>query len=463
MSRYGLVVEKHALYKVIMMNVLTKQQRIARIAKRTQRRQEPLTLLHHYLDADWLRAAFKKLRKKKATGIDKQTVEEYGLNLEANNETLLEEAKSGKYVAPAVRGVDVPKPGSREKRGLGIPTTRDKVLQKGVQMLLEPIYETEFCNFSYGFRPKRSQHQALDHLWNGIMSNGVGWIVDMDIRKFFDTVKHDKLRELLRQRVKDGVITRLIGKWLKAGILKDGGIIYSDEGTPQGGIISPLLSNVYLHEVLDKWFTEKIWPQLMGRSTIVRYADDAVLGFEYKEDAEYVLKELHKRFEQYGLKLHPEKTRLINFEKPSRWKTKPPDKGKRNKPGTFTFLGFTHYWGRSRQGNWVIKRKTSKKKLTQKLKELNEWCRKQRHHPIREQHKHLSQKVLGHYQYYGVTGNARSLQQYLHQVIKIWKKWLSRRSWGNRNLNWERFSQKIKQRFPLPPIRIPHSVFSVNP
>jgi group II intron reverse transcriptase/maturase len=424
-------------------------------------RQQPLTLLHHYIDEELLNEAFKKLKKKKAPGIDRETVEDYGMNLEENNQMLLEQAKSGRYIAPPVRGVDIPKPGSTEKRGLGIPTTRDKVLQKGVQMILEPIYEVEFYNFSYGFRPKRSQHDALQRLWNGIMNNGIGWIIDLDIRKFFDTVRHDKLRELLRQRVRDGVITRLIGKWLKAGIMKDGGTTYSDEGTPQGGIISPLLSNIYLHEVLDKWFVEVIWPQLMGRSTVVRFADDAILGFEFREDAEYVLKELHKRFNQFGLKLHPEKTRLVNFEKPGGRKEKSPSK--RNKPGTFTFLGFTHYWGKSRRGNWVIKRKTSKKKLAEKLRTMNIWCRKNRHLPLMEQHKKMKQKILGHYQYYGITGNARSLQNYLYQVTRIWKKWLCRRSWGNRKMNWERFAQMLKDKIPLPPIKIPHSVFSANP
>jgi group II intron reverse transcriptase/maturase len=442
-------------------NVYTKQQRIAEIAKRTQKCRKPLTLLHHYIDEEWLNAAYKKLRKKKAPGIDHETVEEYGLNLKSNNRTLLEQAKSGRYIAPPVRGVDIPKPGSKEKRGLGIPTTRDKVLQKGVQMLLEPIYEEEFYNFSHAFRPKRNQHDALQHLWNGIMGNGIGWIIDLDIRKFFDTVRHDKLREMLRQRVTDGVITRLIGKWLKAGIMKDGGTTYSDEGTPQGGVISPLLSNIYLHEVLDKWFVEMIWPRLMGRSTVIRYADDAVLGFEYREDAEYVLKELHKRFNQYGLTLHPEKTRLVNFEKPSGRKERTPTK--RNKPGTFTFLGFTHYWGKSQRGNWVIKRKTSKKKLTEKLSKMNIWCRKNRHLPLMEQHKKLKQKILGHYQYYGITGNARSLQNYLNQVTRIWKKWLCRRSWGNKKMNWERFAQMLRDKIPLPPIKIPHSVFSVKP
>lgn len=364
------------------MNVYTKQQRIAEIAKRTQLSQKPLTLLHHYIDEELLLEAYKKLKKQKAPGVDRETVEEYGLKLRVNNKTLLEEAKSGSYKAPPVRGVDIPKPGSAEKRGLGIPTTRDKVLQKAVQMILEPIYEVEFYNFSYGFRPKRSPHDALEHLWNGIMNNGICWIIDLDIRKFFDTVKHDKLRELLRQRVTDGVISRLICKWLKAGIMKDGGTRYSDEGTPQGGIVSPLLSNIYLHEVLDKWFVQAIWPQLMGRSTVVRFADDAVLGFEYKEDAEYVLNELHKRFSQFGLTLHEEKTRLVNIAKPGRSKENCPNK--RDKPGTFTFLGFTHYWGQSRRGNWVIKRKTSKKKLAEKLRKMNIWCRKNRHLPLME-------------------------------------------------------------------------------
>jgi len=348
------------------MNVYTKRQRIAKIAK--QHIGEPLTLLHHYIDEGWLTAAFYFLRKGSAPGIDQQRWHEYEKNPDENVKSLLERAKSGRYQAPPVRRVEIPKPGSKEKRKLGIPTIEDKLLQKAVVMVLEPIYELEFHNVSFGFRRGKSPHDALEYLWQGIMGNNIQWIIDLDIRKFFDTVKHEILRKLFRIRVRDGVITRLVGKWLKAGVLEEGSISYSDEGTPQGGIISPLLSNIYLHEALDKWYVNVVRPRIKGRSLMVRYADDAILGFEKKEEAMKVLVALEKRFSKYGLKLHPQKTRIVYFVKP-----KDNEKGVRNgsHPGSFDFLGFTHFWGKSHKGNWAVKRKTSGKKLREKLKRMD--------------------------------------------------------------------------------------------
>jgi group II intron reverse transcriptase/maturase len=439
------------------MSVYTKRQRIAKIAK--QHPDEPITLLHHYIDEEWLTASFYFLPKDKAPGIDQQTWYQYEENLEENIKSLLNRAKSGNYKAPAVRRTKIPKPGSKEKRKLGIPTTEDKVLQKAVLMLLEPIYELEFLNFSFGFRRGKSQHQALEYLWKGIMDNNIQWIIDLDIRSFFDTVKHEILRQLLRIRVRDGVITRLIGKWLKAGVLEDGSIHYNDEGTPQGGIVSPMLSNIYLHEALDKWYAEEIRPSLKGRSIIVRFADDAVIGFESKEEAEKVLEALTRRFEEYGLALHPDKTRLVYFGKPKG------DARRRdgNRPGTFDFLGFTHYWGKSYKGNWVVRRKTSGKKFKEKLKKMSEWCRENRHSPIRWQHQKLCQKLKGHYAYYGITGNIDSLQMYLHEVTRIWKKWLNRRSWRGHKLTWDRFNDMLKEHIPLPPAKIVHSIYAAKP
>lgn len=298
------------------MNVLTKQHRIAETAKRWPN--EPLTSLNHYLDMDWLREACRRVRKDSAPGHDGQTVEEYGERLDENLADLLERAKSGRYVAPPVRRVHIPKGTGKETRPIGIPTTEDKVLQRAVTMLIEPIYEAEFHDFSFGFRPGRSAHQALDYLWHQTMSQGTKWIIDLDIRKCFDTLSHGVLRQLLQQRVRDGVINRLVGKWLKAGVLEAGRLQYPEHGTPQGGVISPLLSNIYLHEVLDKWFVGDVLPRLDGRAFMVRYADDAVLGFESKADAERVLRVLPKRFEKYGLQLHPEKTRLLPFGRPPR-------------------------------------------------------------------------------------------------------------------------------------------------
>jgi RNA-directed DNA polymerase len=458
--------EKEELLKL---PVSTRQQRIAEIAQR--KRGEPLTLLHHYIDEDWLRAAYFRLRKESAPGVDGQTVLEYGKNLDGNVKSLLKRAKTGTYKAPAVRGTRIPKPGKKKEfRPLGIPTTEDKVLQKAVLMILEPIYELEFYGFSYGFRKGKSQHQALDYLWHEIMYKKVQWIIDLDIRKFFDTVKHVILRQLLHKRVRDGVIIRLIGKWLKAGVLEDGSIRYNDEGTPQGGIISPMLSNIYLHEALDKWFAAVAQPRLRGRSLIVRFADDVILGFENRIEAEKVLLALNRRFERYGLELHPEKTRLLYFGKPGKSNDSSSDSGNdkdsdkdgnTKEPGqrSFDFLGFTHYWGKSLKGKWVVKRKTASKKLREKLKKMNEWCKKYRHYPVEYQYERLCQKLKGHYAYYGITGNMRGMQQYLDRVKRIWKKWLCRRSWKNK-LNWDEFNIFLKQQCPLPPAKVVHSIYA---
>ncbi len=444
------------------MDVYTKRQRIAKIAK--QKRAEPLTLLHHYIDEAWLRVAFHELHKESAPGVDAQTVREYEPDLENKLKSLLDRAKSGTYKAPPVRRVEIPKPGSKETRPIGIPTTEDKILQKAVQMVLEPVYEQEFYEFSFGFRTGKSQHQGLEYLWKKIMDNNIQWVIDLDIRKFFDTVKHEVLRQLLSIRVRDGVITRLIGKWLRAGVLKDGSIEYLDEGTPQGGVISPLLSNIYLHEAIDKWYAEQVRIELKGRSFMIRYADDAILGFENKEEAEKVLMALKKRLEEYGLTLHPEKTRLLYFGKPkngdlNRNKKEDEDE-ERLKPGSFDFLGFTHYWGKSFKGNWVVKRKTAGKKFREKLLKMNEWCRANRHLSMKVQYESLCRKLKGHYAYYGITGNIMSLQRYHREVTLIWRKWLRRRSWKGANLNWDRFGELIEKHYPLSPVKVVQSVYA---
>ena len=347
----------------------------------------------------------------------------------------------------------------------------------GLSQLITRKLGLEFYDFSYGFRPGKSTHQALEYLWQGIMGNNIHWIIDLDIRRFFDTMKHETLRDLLRLRVRDGVITRLIGKWLKAGVLKDGSINYRDEGSPQGGTISPLLSNIYLHEVLDKWYTEEVRPRLRGRTVIIRYADDVVMGFEYHGEAEKVLEQLTGRFRSYGLELHPDKTRLIYYGKPrarardagesiskgDRGKPgKPSKSSKPSKPGTFDFLGFTHYWAKSHKGNWVVRRKTSKKKFRVKLRKMYEWCRENRHEPVSKQHEKLCQKLKGHYAYYGITGNRRSLEKFLYQIKRAWKKWLCRRSWKGDRLNWDRYV-KLLERYPMPSPKIVHSIYAAKP
>lgn len=433
--------------------VSTRQQRIAELAK--QAPQLGFTSLNHHIDLRWLYEAYLGTRSDGAPGVDGQTAAGYGTQLRDNLQSLLDRAKAGTYWAPPVRRVQIPKgPGTTETRPLGIPTFEDKVLQRAVVMALEPIYEQDFRDCSYGFRPGRSAHQALEALWQHTMRMGGGWILEVDIRKFFDTLDHAQLRSLLAKRVRDGVLLRLIGKWLNAGVLEGGAVSYPDQGTPQGGVISPLLANVYLHYVLDEWFEQEVKPCLRGRAFLIRYADDFVIGFACEEDARRVLEVLPKRFGKYGLTIHPDKTRLVPFRAPPRGGRGA--SGPESRPGTFDFLGFTHYWGRSRKGNAVVVRKTSASRFNRAVKKIAEWCRRNRHHPIPEQHATLSQKLRGHYGYYGITGNSRALATLRYVVTAVWRKWLSRRSWAG-YFSWLRF-ERLREYFALPPPVVVHSV-----
>ena len=432
--------------------VSTKQQQIAELAK-----QDPhmgLFSLAHHIDLRWLYEAYLRVRKDGATGVDGQTAADYSAKLGDNLRSLLERAKSGTYRAPPVRRVHIPKGTGDETRPIGIPTFEDKVLQRAVVMVLEAVYEQDFCDCSYGFRPGRSAHQALATLWQQTMKTGGGWIVEVDIRKFFDTLDHAHLRELLRQRVRDGVLLRLIDKWLKAGVLEDGRITVPAKGTPQGGIISPLLANVYLHHVLDLWFEQEVQPRLQGRAFLIRYADDFVIGFTKEEDARRVLEVLPKRFGKYGLTLHPDKTRLVPFRSPA--SSGGGGSGKGTSPGTFDLLGFTHFWGRSLKGNWVVKRRTAASRLQRAIRRLADWCRFHRHLPIPEQHQTLGQKLRGHFAYYGITGNGEALRCFRDAALGFWRKWLSRRSRGN-SISWDHFNLLLK-RYPLPAAVVVHSV-----
>jgi group II intron reverse transcriptase/maturase len=293
------------------------------------------TSLNHYLDVDWLREAYRRLRKDRAPGYDGQTVEDSGKDLETNLPSLLDRAKAGTYFAPPVQRVHIPKGRGKETRPIGKPATEDKLLQRAVAMLLEPIYEQDFLDCSFGFRPGRSAHGALSALWSQCTTGGIRWILDVDISKFFDTLDQAHLRSFLQHRVRDGVISRLIGKWLKAGVLEQGVLHYPEAGTPQGGSASPLLSNLYLHYVLDLWFAQEVIPRLRGRAFMTRFADDVVMGFELQEDAERVMSVLPKRLGKYGLTIHPDKTRLVAFGRPSG--------ASGSQPGTFDFLGFVRH------------------------------------------------------------------------------------------------------------------------
>jgi group II intron reverse transcriptase/maturase len=433
--------------------VSTKQRRIAENARRLP--EVSFSSIAHHMDVWWLHEAYRRTRKDGAVGIDGQTAEEYQRDLKGNLESLKERAKSGLYRAPAVRRVRIPKAGSTETRPIGIPTFEDKVLQRAVVMLMEPIYEQDFHDFSFGFRPGKSQHMALRYLRNGLMENKGGWVIDLDIRKFFDTLDRSKLREILAKRVSDGVIRRLIGKWLNAGVMENGERSHSETGTPQGGVISPLLSNIYLHEVLDTWFVKDVQPRMRGRCFLVRFADDAVLGFEYKADAERVMAVISKRFEKYGLELHPEKTKLVDMRSPY------DDNGMNQggtDPGSTTFLGFKHYWAKSRKGSWVIKQMTDSTRLNRAVQAVAEWIKRHRHESMRKQQEALNLKMKGHYGYYGVTGNFRSLESYYYAILRNWFKWLRRRS-REKTLTWVRFFQHL-DRFPLPRPRIVHSIYA---
>lgn len=424
--------------------VSTKQQRIAELAR--QMPGTAITSLSHHMDLDWLREAHARTRKGGATGVDGQTAAEFEANLEDNLPVLLNGAKSGTYRAPPVRRVHIPKGDGSKTRPIGIPTYADKVLQRAVAMLLEPVYEEEFYDFSYGFRPGRSAHDALTALREQIESmRGGAWVLDVDIRGFFDNLDHEKLQHLLRRRVTDGVAVRLIGKWLNAGVLEGGVVHHPDTGTPQGGVISPLLANIYLHEALDSWWVKDVLPRMRGRACLIRYADDFVMLFSSRADALRVQAVLPDRMARFALTLHPEKTRLVNYRRP-------PGGEERSDPGSFDFLGFTHFWGRSRKGALVPMRKTSKSRFSRALRALGQWMARVRHHKVAQQALVLSSKLRGHFRYYGLRGNSVALSRFRYEALRLWRKWLCRRSQRAR-LSWEAFN-RLLTRHPLPPARL---------
>jgi len=483
--------------------VSTRQQRIAELAKQSP--QMGFTSLAYFMDIDWLREAYQRTRRDGAAGVDGQTAADYAVDLEANLQSLLNRAKSGTYHAPPVRRVHIPKGAGGDTRPIGIPTFEDKILQRAVAMLLVPIYEQDFHPGSFGFRPQRSAHQALETLRQQMMDMGGCALVEVDIRQFFDTLDHAHLRTLLKRRVRDGVLLRLIGKWLNAGVLETGRLTFPAAGTPQGGVISPLLANVYLHYVLDEWFERELKPSLRGRAFLIRYADDFVLGFTCDEDAQRVMEALPQRFGAYGLTLHPDKTRRVAFRRPPRSPNGGPGapSGSRTPgprpvasgrtaprelpdgsfapreiparsfdpretsissfaprslaPRTFDLLGFTHYWAVSRRGCWVIKRRTAASRLRRGLKAISAWCRAHRHLPLRQQQHTLGQKLRGHFAYFGITGNSDALRRFREAVTRIWRKWLSRRTRGI-PLTWEHFT-RLLERYALPPALVVHSVY----
>jgi RNA-directed DNA polymerase len=426
-------------------DISTKLERIAKQAKEIQG--AGLQTLAHYIDMNWLREAYRRTRKDGASGVDGQSAAQYAEQLEDNLQSLLDRAKSGRYRAPPVRRVHIPKGDGTETRPIGIPTFEDKVLQRAVAMVIGEVYEQEFRDFSYGFRPGRSAHQMLQAIWNTSVHRAGGWIVEVDIRKFFDTVDHAQLRNILRRRIRDRVLLRLIGKWLNAGVLEGSTLGYPEEGTPQGGVISPLLANIYLHEVLDEWFVRDVQPALNGRAALFRFADDFAVIFDHRQDAERFLAVLPKRFGAYGLTLHPDKTRLVRFQRPDRIRK---DEGR---PGTFDLLGFTHYWGLSRRGRWIVMRCTAKDRFSRALRRFREWCRLHRHDSLKAQHLTLVKKLNGHYAYYGITSNFDAIARLFYEVPRVWRKALARRS--QQRFSWSKMN-RLLERFPLPSPRIVH-------
>lgn len=428
--------------------VSTQLERIATLAE--QMPDTALRSLNRALDRELLHTACIRTRKDAAVGVDGQTYDEFREGLFDRLDDLVNRAHDGTYRAPPVRRTYIPKGNSpTEKRPIGIPTLADKVLQRAVAMILEPIYEHDFHEGSYGFRTGRSAHQAINDLRGWLCRKGGGWVLDVDVRKFFDTIDRGHLREFLQRRVQDGVVLRLIGKWLKAGVLEEGAVSYPDEGTPQGGVISPLLGNIYLHYVLDEWFEKEVKPVLAGEAKLIRFADDFVLAFTHERDAERVFAVLGKRFAKYGLTIHPKKTRLVRFKRPRHDNS---SKDRHGKPKTFDLLGFTWYWGRTRTGGWTIKTQTAADRISRTITRIDDWCRKHRHDPVPQQCATLRRKLHGHYTYFARPGNYYALSRVYQGVRRAWQKWLSRRSW-KAHITWPRF-EHLLARHPLPPPKI---------
>jgi RNA-directed DNA polymerase len=413
------------------------------------------TSLIHHLNEENLAQCFSELKKDKASGIDNMTVEDYGRNLEWNVLTLVEKLKTKDYRPQPVRRVYIPKAGKKdEKRGLGIPTVEDKLVQLMLKKLLEAIFETEFVDSSHGFRPEKSCITAIKELHQEVMTNPINFIVEVDIRKFFDTVNHYWLLRCLEERIADPNLLWLVKKLLKAGVVEAGQYYSSEEGTPQGGIVSPLLANIYLHYVLDIWFEKVITPKTKGHMKMIRYCDDFVVCCESEQDAEEFLKSLEERFRKFGLSLSPEKTKIIKFGRHT-WQR---GKKTKEKPETFNFLGFTHYCATSRRGKFIMGHKTAKENLNRKLKETKEWIKNVRNLiTLKDWWPVLKAKLIGHYNYFGISGNIRSLKQFYYQVVKTTFKWINRRS-QRKSMTWEMY-QHYLQWNPLPMPRIYHALY----
>lgn len=419
---------------------------LLKVAERAKRDpQGQFFSLAHLIDENALERAFSRIRKGAAVGVDGITKEQYGRELSSNLRALHERMKTMTYRHQPIRRVHIPK-GEGKTRPIGISSMEDKIVQEALREIIEVVYEPVFLDNSYGFRPGRSAHDALRALNGPLVRGEVRFVLEADIQSFFDSIVRKMLMEMLQERIADGSLLRLIGKCLHVGVLDGTEISEPELGTVQGSVLSPILGNVYLHHVLDTWYERAVKPRMRGRTTLVRYADDFVIGFEYEDDAKRVMGVLGRRFEQYGLKLHPEKTRLLPFHRPN---TRQEDGGKM---ATFDFLGFTLYWRRTRAGRWMPAFKTRKARLARSIKAADEWCRRHRHKSVKEQYATLKRKLDGHYNYFGVNGNLRSIAMLTEKVRRSWRAWLSRRSQRG-HITWARF-QGILRSFPLPVPRI---------
>ena len=424
-------------------------ERIGEVARR-DKKVRFTTLMHHVYDLDTLRGAYFSLKRDAAPGVDGQTWQEYGEQLEENLKDLSARLKRGAYRAEPVRRVLIPK-SDGGMRPLGVTTLEDKIAQRAVVDVLNPIYEADFLGFSYGFRPGRGQHDALDALYVAITERSVNWALDLDIREFFTTINHEWLVKFVEHRIADRRIVRLIQKWLRAGVLEDGQTTQSVVGTPQGGVISPLLANIYLHYVLDLW--AQAWRrQAQGDVIIVRYADDGVVGFQHEAEARRFWADLAERFAKFGLALHPAKTRLLEFGRRAAEDRKRNGRGKLE---SFDFLGFTHVCGKTRKGRFAVLRRTSRKRLRRKLGEIKIELRSRLHVPVPEVGKWLGAVLRGHFNYYGVPMNSAALGSFRYHVSWLWSRALRRRSQKTR-LTWERMGRLVARYLPLARITHPY-------
>ncbi|MBU4270590.1 MAG: group II intron reverse transcriptase/maturase [Planctomycetes bacterium] len=432
--------------------------KLALIAERARR--EPrcqFTSLAHLLNERFLAACYHRLGRDRASGVDGVTWKEYGEHLEENLRDLVTRMKAKRYKPQPAKRVYIPKD-EHSQRPLGLPALEDKIVQKGIAEILSAIHEADFLDCSYGFRPGRGCHQAINAVDKTIMTQPINHVIDADIKGFFDSVSHAGLMKCLRVRVKDPNFLLLIERFLKAGYFEAGEIVATERGTPQGGNLSPMLSNIFLHYVLDLWFEKRVKRQVRGVSFLVRYADDFICMAQCEEGAQSILQAVSERFAAFDLALHPEKTRVIGFGRNERRNARRENR----RPETFDFLGFTHYCWRSRRGSFIVGRKTSGKKFRKKCRELNEWLKAVRNTcPVKEWWPVLRAKLRGHYQYYGLSGNMRTLRMFHRLVVRMALKWLNRRS-QRRSFRWEQFWAYLN-RYPLPEPRIVHNLYTLRP